>query len=135
MQPGRELDALVAEKVMGLGPYLGKFTTTLNCGHEMSYQISNPDDRVYIECQCSWTGWISRSGPMPYSVDIASAWEVVEKMKRLTEINGKTFSTRDPWQKFCHDLVGFDTDFSEAFWYVNPRTICLAALKAIGIEV
>ena len=57
MQPGRELDALVAEKVMGY-----------KVRDEEHYEVP-PLRAIY---------WIPK-----YSTDIAAAWMVVEKLKGL----------------------------------------------------
>jgi hypothetical protein len=105
MKPGHEIDALVAEKVMGFRP--GNSPNTW----------SN-SDRINI--------------PFNPSTDIRDAWEVVDRMKALTECNGERHSTRDPWQAFCKELNDHDDWFGEAFWYVDSQSICLAALKAVG---
>lgn len=103
MKAGRELDALVAEEVMGLDP-------------EWHKQV--PVGRV-TPC---------------YSTDIAAAWEVVEKLCR---------EERYPTVQFAVNVDG-----KQAWWcsLVNPAdvevhapaaplAVCLAALKAVGVDI
>jgi hypothetical protein len=121
MKPGRELDALIAEKVMG--------ATRL------------PGYNVLTVCN---TGRIRDHWPVPdwdtgecipfYSTNILAAWEVVEKIKSLTEYNGKLHATREPWLVFCTNLSDIDDGFNLNFWDVNPLTICLAAIETIGVS-
>lgn len=107
MEAGRELDALVAEQVMGLR---------------------------YVQ------------GPHPtiprYSTDIAAAWHVVDKM-------GWSYCYfelgHQPFDAFS-DGEGGDYPVS-SYWYCSaeqeyraegaspPHAICLAALKAVGVDV
>jgi hypothetical protein len=101
MKSGRELDLIVAEKVMGL-------TTMPERG-----------------CEGPWYFTENRWCALPfYSQNISAAWEVVEKMK----------------EDFCISLIkdlGYSADFGG--WLSDadtaPHAICLAALKAKGVEV
>lgn len=74
MKPGSELDALVAEKVMGLERVM-----TPGFGMEVG-----------------WRPIHSNLGASPlksYSTDISAAWEVVEKMKQINLLRvGSTLS-------------------------------------------
>lgn len=98
MKPGRELDMLVAEKVMSLKPL----------------------------------------GRVPhYSTDISAAWEVVEKInssKNKWTLNSLRCDPNDgKWQFGDIDRDGSiwpDDKYDSA-----PLAICLAALKAVGVEV
>lgn len=116
MEAGRELDALVAEKVMGWV-------------REQGFLLPPVGDP-----RRNWAAiWDEQGLPdwLPdYSFEIAAAWEVVERMKELTKYNGQTWSTRDPWISFCRELCGDDW-FGHAFFHVTPRSICLAALKSL----
>lgn len=123
MKAGRELDALVAEKVMGCiisfkGWRYGR------CGCDDTKGPSHmwtPDHETY-----EW--------PAPYSTDIAAAWEVVEKMgnwhgfdfaiwkKEVGEWRAGWFE--DGWE----GLEGRADATAES----APHAICLAALKAVG---
>lgn len=125
MQPGCEVDALVAEKVMeleikpyeklkGVDPasplpeYSGKFFTPIK-------------DNLY---GTRYQQWEPIDIP-PYSTDIAAAWEVVEKLKdRSPNIYYDTVGKK--WH------VGFDFDNLTPFSESLPHAICLAALKSVN---
>ena len=122
MVAGRELDAYVAEKVMGrLKPEGDIARMGLGFhpqGHETRYwSISTADSKR------SWY----YEGPQ-YSTDIAAAWEVVEKM------HSRDFSMMAEWDD--EDRMWF-VGFSNKESYkadeaaTAPLAICLAALKAV----
>lgn len=106
MKPGRELDALVAEKVMGW---------TL------------PQHSPFLL-------WQGRNCVVEFrpSTDIAAAWEVVEKMSDgfrfdLHKVGGMSlWNTRFTENKVFNALTStYDSTLA-------PHAICLAALKAVG---
>ena len=142
MNPGKELDALVAERVMGcdLEPNEPCGTSLSHCPYDKSEHT-----RFFL------TGLVSSGTPKPYSTDIGAAWEVVEKLgqERIPKrvIPGEM-------QKYClwlhQDIDGsfvahFSPDEStemslSAGFPTGPNTtaahaICLAALKAVGYEI
>lgn len=104
MNPGSELDILIAEKVFGVKyeePKLNQFKP-----------MPNPN-----------------SCPR-YSTDIAAAWEVVEKLNLLSKFSLERFEDR---YRIVEYAGGYDNNFtfiSEA--ETAPHAICLAALKAVG---
>jgi len=111
----RELDALVAEKVMGV-------------------EVSQPDGSSsgYLHIR-EWGEELPR-----YSSDIAAAWSVVEKLRGeegfaidLTSVGSPT-----SWDWNVH--IEHPTD-EAGYWLGTakeaPRAICLAALRAKGVEV
>ena len=121
MNPGKELDALVAERVMGLGlEFIGPVTG-------FNY------------------------GALPYSTDISAAWEVVEKLgqeripKRVIpgemqkyclwlhqDIDGSFVAHFSPDESTEMSLsAGFPTGPNTT----AAHAICLAALKAVGCEI
>ncbi len=113
MNPGRELDALVAEKVMGLKPelieymhpFLGKFT------------IDQTQMNPFMWAPC-------------FSTDIASAWDVVDKLRPL----GLWIISHDDWYGAAfaeNDTLGVEYNLEEG--QSVPHAICLAALKTYGI--
>jgi len=131
MNPGRELDALVAEKVMGLEPW--------------------PEQDPRWQCKAFKAKIIPYGQeakpclPPEYSTDIAAAWEVMEKFKdRGLEVGWDKY--REKW--FCTNLAedfryAFDLDETEFKSTFNdnsiavladtaPLVICVAALKAVG---
>lgn len=116
MKPGRELDALIAEKVMGL-------------------KLKREDCNSY---------WIDSDGeepayPTEFSTDIAAAWEVVEKVNLFVfPLRGLWVSgSSDDEQYFCDfgDIATIDGSYYNAARATTaPHAICLAALKSVGVN-
>jgi hypothetical protein len=114
MKPGRELDALIAEKVMGQKLHQSAFHGFL---------------------------WFGEDGfPVkPYSTDIAASWEVVEKIKTIGPFSPDGIILRhDPygepeWIVGVHEWDEIKTIAASTI--SMSHAICLAALKAIGVEV
>lgn len=111
---GRELDALVAEKVMG--------------ERRLSRNVDVGDGR---EFRWKIHGELLENPPA-YSTDIAAAWEVVEKL-------GKRFNVfvDYPTSGNVHANTGIMCDdFGHGHTCADaataPHAICLAALKAVG---
>lgn len=131
MKPGRELDALVAEKVMGW----------TNCN-----PVATWDRWAYGDPGDDWTDveneWCRGYGVSPYnkyfmipfprySVNIADAWAVVEKM-----------SVQQGFAMADRGLPGTDVAWQADFALSGPimgesapHAICLAALKAVGVDL
>lgn len=123
MRSGRELDALVAEKVMGQTPeWREKMRGHCMCGRCETCSI------------CSW--------PLPYSTNIAAAWEVVEHWSKRTRYLfflvqiAPTQLTKGAYRAgwgYTEDFSKEDTAAgAEAIAPTAPHAICLAALKAAG---
>lgn len=115
MKPGRELDALVAEKVMGLKINWDETTPCPLCGDVGRF--------CGARMWCSHDGWYY-SQYKDYSTDIAAAWEVVEKLRG----DGWIFNLSDSWAAQFH-MPGNILVVSSA--KSAPHAICLAALKAV----
>lgn len=102
----RELDVLVAKHVM-----------KLDVEAAVAGQILDDDCGCKIEIP-------------HYSTDIAAAWDVVEKLK----IKGFDFVLH--WKTAWECIFWFGRDkWFESNCETAPRAICLAALKAVGVEV
>ena len=103
LKPGRELDILIAEKVMGYE----------KVGSNWAKKIFNENgtfDLVYVNLK-------------PYSTSIGCAWEVLNKFPRWTlERNGKG-------KYIC--LIPAERIFLYVS-STAPMAICLAALNASG---
>ena len=120
---GRELDALIAEKVMGLKVYHHAGS------HDVCHCDIEGDDDITV-CQ----------GPVKaYSTSIADAWEVVERMGgRIslqgpgTEDMGEGYVTYDTWTAEFQPKGHQTGSISRAD--TAPLAICLASLKACGVE-
>ena len=107
MKPGRELDALVAEKVMGCRV---QKTTLGLC------ELGTGEERVY------------RDARIPhYSTDIASVWGVVEKFAPEAMVLNR-YPTGNFAVRFDHNGHWWSDVCDTA-----PHAICLAALKAVGV--
>jgi hypothetical protein len=109
-KPGREIDVLIAEKVMGI--------TEAKWCEQCWVEI--------FDCQCRQ----GKHGPLPYSTDIAAAWEVLEKVRPShgeVWIGRSDTETTMRWK--CS--IQHDTSTYEAIADTAPLAICLAALKAV----
>lgn len=137
MKPGRELDALVAEKVMGFE------VKTETRPYELSDLNLHPGDRYIGD---------GKQIP-PYSTEIGAAWTIVDKglIESLVRLRDGRWFARPCQKEFNLDTekdvlkVGWDMgphgmyyeipiyekdhDECGAFGVSAPHAICLAALK------
>jgi len=148
LQPGRELDALIATTFFGwewkqyqapnwTEPYL--LTLLVPPAAPGRIRIMNRYDRIWRESDASakrFDGWDEsywwhdgemHKGFPHYSTDIAAAWQVVEHFERLTYTTA-LHSIIDGW--VCSFRGVRYADAAQA--PTAPHAICLAALKAIG---
>lgn len=124
MQAGRELDALVATRVMG---------SVVSQDPIWQKVYEQPD--AWVETSPSRQ---LRRTLQPYSTDIAVAWGVVEKMISTLfppwDDDPPEYGT--PHVYWCDDkwcaVFAYDCIRSAA---TAPHAICLAALKAVGVEL
>lgn len=117
--PGRELDALVASKVMGW--------------HDVKFQpIANAfGEKVMDEFAGHPPNDLLKSAIIPkYSSEIRSAWEVLEKLKSISIFAAVISAKGQPW--VCK--VNKDTLFVEERADAAPLAICKAALRAVSEE-
>ena len=125
LEPGKELDALVAEVVMGW-----KNIRFLPGGNT---PMGEPDDdynRDYPNNRHST--WI-----LDYSTNLEIAWCVVEKLKERNEIRAVTINNYRNTDDFNCYWVSFQTydedDISDGSGYASKslaHSICVAALEA-----
>lgn len=127
MNPGRDLDAIVAEKVMGC--------STKKDGHMLAGIVVG--ERLVCNCEKGEHNTNPRFpnyGVKDYSTDISAAWEVVEKVRpSFSEI----WIGRSDTEMSAHwkcSIQKMDSNY-EATADTAPHAICLAALKAVGVEV
>jgi len=117
----REIDRLVAEKVMGWKVSKGR------SGLEW-YEANENGKFEFIRSVTDFEP----------STDIRDAWQVVEKMRE-----GKIFSLCDAWDENDEPIFYANFQYNDGYHVVNydayaetaPLAICLAALEACGIEV
>ncbi len=109
MRAGKEMDALVAEKVL-------------------NYSLTG-DKYIILDIGIGERGGV-KAVPN-YSTDIAEAWEVVEK---ITEKHWKFKLRRLPgkdYMAYFQNLLSFPTESESAPSKSAPLAICRAALKAV----
>lgn len=112
MKAGRELDALIAEKVFGLKI-------------EWEHYAAGSRPMVIEEDVRG-----NKMAPH-YSTQIADAWLVVEKMKT----NNYCFTLYDAYDPEWAALFSpRDAELNLAEAATAPLAICLSALKAVGVE-
>jgi hypothetical protein len=138
LKPGRELDTLVAEKVMGIEVVYDAFGGPCVPGTD---SVSDPRGDYGL-------GPITTGDSIPdYSTDISAAWEVVESMAaktfEVTVEGGGPYGDRPDLQNGEGWYASFYLGDSNAPWKsgtINaqawastaPHALCLAALKAVG---
>jgi hypothetical protein len=126
LQPGRELDALVAEKVFG-------WTGCDPKAESAPWEFGDPPEpRITVGLGLE-PGDDGYYGPEPfpnYSTDIAAAWLVV------LEIGSRIFSKRkgflEELTRLVRERTGQPVAWPDVFWFVTPELICLAALQAVA---
>lgn len=122
MNPGRELDALVAEKIFRqqVVDIMGQVA--------IQHRITTPFEYIITPEGIKPTP--------PYSTDIAAAWEVVEKLK-LSIVYNRDMGT---WLAgildafVANQIVDGWMDVS-ATSKTAPHAICLSALQASGVKL
>lgn len=130
MKAGRELDTLVAEKVMGWeatadGLYWDarQKRTRLVLGSA----IAKKREEMGIE---NGPGFVFAP-----SADIAAAWEVVEKLVSTPGPNGDHHSVQVDYSGDAVVVIDENEDWQvSAIADTAPLAICLAALKAVSQE-
>lgn len=127
MNAGIELDALIAKHVMGL--------RVLKTGDYLWWVQGGDGGEGEA---------LPKPFPIPaYSSDIAAAWSVVERVQRLPrECDFRLLRLNwGGWLSWCAGFgfiatgQGEATVLSEGRADTAPHAICLAALRAVGVEV
>ena len=122
LQPGPELDALIAEKVMGWRKVLVVDDGWIHGQHTIGIEPSSHQELLAIPCP-------------KYSTNVMSAWEVVEKTELLTQRYdgerldiGLTLRQGESGQwiiGYCYGVAVSRADTA-------PHAICLAALETVA---
>jgi len=127
----RQVDAMVAEKVMGLP--VKDFTRTArqpyySWGGEYTNIHYAPNDEPYVVTGVEKAGCPEVRRINDYSTSIADAWQVVDRLKA----NGNNV-----WVEWAGTvwICGTTSVFPDVEADTAPLAICLAALKACGVEV
>jgi len=124
MKAGRELDALVAEKVMGLAWDESRCRI---CGWGLKGSV---DGGCVIDNCCERPAPMKRADePGRYSTDIAIAWKVVEKLGEM-DLSFAPDDRDGTWDcSFGWD--GSENNPTCVYAPTAPEAICLSALKAV----
>jgi hypothetical protein len=91
----------------------------------------------------TWKQWLIENSTVettypPYSSNMNEAWQVVEKLRET-----KIFSLFDAWDEDDNKIFCANFEYNDTYHVVDykgyadtaPLAICLAALKAVGVEV
>jgi len=141
----REMDALVAEKIMGWVWLRHIVRPSSGQGYEWMRSLFIPDHKVEpFEEGTGELGNVPSHGEEPvaimnaphYSTDLNAAWQVVEKMQTLSWTFTVSGLRAHIWKaefmkrtgNVMQDLLSSDSADTA------PRAICLAALHAVGVE-
>ena len=126
MQAGRELDALIAEKVMGWEWR----KTSLN--DEQKVLVMGNYNPLDDSTDFWWGDDVMKLVPY-YSRDIAAAWQVVEKMRE--EGLDIDITVRPKIEYGCRVAPRGECNTDNVVFLASttaPLAICRAALKAVG---
>jgi hypothetical protein len=130
LEPGRELDALIAEKVLGWTLVPGEA--------EPLYAL----EEAPVEAGPSWVdadgvrrAWVWSWSP---SQQIADAWEVLEQLARHTllkvEKHPRVDSDEEGWGWSCGVAMGEGSEMLYRYAPSAPLAICRAALALVDSE-
>lgn len=143
MTASRELDAEIAEKVMGWmwvehspkQQALPGFTSVVRFLADPKWVKGLGSDPSWFIVPADMTTPVAEdvdAGIPHYSTDIAAAWQVVEKMRErgLNVSITADYGWRAPWE-CCMYLPGAREQWPCADADTAPMAICLAARKAL----
>ena len=143
----REIDALVAEHVMGQP----RECRLVGVGTRADPMRLEPIDGVWrhrTDNEGYWERWspdgadkvVNELGVLAYSTSISAAWEVVEKMGEQWDVEifriHNIPSVEPPTEWICKtgDVIG-DGPMFHARDLTASLAICKAALKSVGVEI
>lgn len=128
MDAGRELDKLIAEKVMNdVERYLPLYKRLTDLSAKEF--VSGETKPIYIPV---YKG--GNLNPKRYSTDIAAAWEVINKIYSLKGFMLELSGTHGNLGWGCSMFLAGVQDLSEDCESA-PHAICLAALKVMKINI
>ena len=123
MPAGREMDRLIAEKVMGLSVYDGERKIVRYEGFHGQHKRTYTIPEIYVR-----VSGVANYSCDSYSTDIKYAWKVVEKVGSIDELHDVDIRTSiRGW--YCIVFNSFDS--FEANAETAPLAICRAALLAM----
>lgn len=129
MEAGRELDALVAEKVMG---------ESVPDGYKRVGDHWEKEEPIFDDDGAYTRSWQIVEWPALYSEHIAAAWRVVERLRQGSKQTGiaacvgiQIYDACIPQDIECWIHSPMIARI-EVFAETAPLAICLAALEAVG---
>ena len=142
MEPGRELDALVAEKVMGWRRmrWMDYHAPSRGCSGEdqrvsltYSWHDANGEMTENVEDMSSDEG---DNPPWSPSTDIAAAWPVFEKLRLMLPAQEIMLYYCDGWSVGSLCQAPSTIEIGDRFSSIDsvataPHAICLTALEAV----
>jgi len=132
IKAGRELDVLVAEKVMN-DKGITYYAILTKYGKEISQAATTFHADGLMRSLFGASRYEKRIRYIPYSTDIAAAWQVVEKMQKKYVINIEV-DCENIWVEIWRDSTDEPSNYKQVADEsadTAPLAICLAALKAI----
>lgn len=143
----RKIDALVAERIMGLVPQVdfGQWDEhEWRCNEDgeidmFGFEFDHHNGPIcvrcgYFYCEDCQDGPAEPcvKAPPRYSSDIAAAWQVVEKMRERA-----TYMAVERHPNYWRAVVYDGNWYFELSEHADaaPLAICLAALRTVGVEV
>lgn len=131
MPAGREMDALVAEKVMGL-------TVVPDLISGSGFRATDMSRPSAFQPELEPPMPLFEANPIkPYSTDIAAAWEVVEKIRLNATLDHieERHEAEGVWVvQFCAKTSNEPWWHEHAYGDTVPLAICRAALLAVGVK-
>ncbi len=134
MKPGRELDALIAEKVMGLEVVTdaGRYLELMNTGGDFFGEHHVATILVHNETFSQHRPGSTLALIPRYSTNIAAAWEVVKVLVKENRVHSLVCNPRqDPVSAFTGKAIDNPREYT-ASGVTAEHAICLAALRAVG---
>ena len=127
MKPGRELDTLIAEKVLGMVP----------CDEWKMIHHGFP----MVNGGCEHASCYPRERPARYSISREAAFQVIDYLRNSgkwsVNIRSTTVSGQHVWEVSLYEIKRH-IDESGSFAEIKeslPLAICLIALRACEVEV
>jgi hypothetical protein len=133
MPAGREMDSLVAEKVMG---FKWDDRVCRICGWPL--KATAEEGCVVDNCRQRPAPQRRADEPAPYSIEIAAAWDVIQHWGKAS-VDMARYGYDGKWGcsfRFSEPLSGNRSIEKHAYaeGATAPLAICRAALKCVGIE-
>lgn len=134
LKPSRELDALIAEKVMGWVKVERQEQLEGKTWNGKPFTIEQFHNICSMDIAWLVNGELSLHEQPHCSTDISAAWEVVSKLQtQFNLIRIDRNEMKNLWTVIVSDEAMEKTTL--AYGDTAPHAICLAALKAVGVNV